>query len=102
MPLTIAGKPVTCRQVRHTIKYLRAARAGLTIRDASWLVNVAINRKAGIPDVACRKQESDYQASLYRDAARLMAITRNRVRHYQFETAEIRGRFGHLLSRYDD
>lgn len=67
-----------------------------------WLVNVAINRKAGIPDVACRKQASDHQAALYRDAGRLMAITRHRVRHYQFETAEVRRRFGHLLSRYDD
>ena len=70
-------------------------------RRLSMLINVAINRKAGIPDVACRKQESDYQTHLRRDQRRLQDI-RRRIRHYQFETAEVRRRFGHLLSRYDD
>lgn len=36
-----------------------------------------------------------------RDAHRLDDI-RRRVRVYQFERAEVKARFGHLLSRYDD
>ena len=37
------GEPMTRDQVRHRLRLL---------------INTAINRKAGIPDVACRKQET--------------------------------------------
>jgi hypothetical protein len=66
------------------------------------LLHVAINRKAGIPDIACRKQESDYQIAIARDCRRVHDKIRHRVRVYQFETAEIRARFGHLLSSRDE
>ena len=47
------------------------------------------------------KHCKDYQASLRRDQRRLVDIA-NRIRVYQFETDEVRHRFGHLLARYDD
>ncbi len=122
---TFAGKTVTISQIKATTATLRYYRAFLrsdatACRDLEqsryfdvrlskdqarerlgWLVNVAIQRKAGIPDVACRKQETDYQAGLIRDWLRLRDI-RRRVRVYQFESAEVRDRFSHLLARYDD
>lgn len=66
-----------------------------------WLVQMAINRKAGIPDRRGRKDDPDYQIKLYRDQQRLKDIARN-IRVYQFETREVKKRFSHLLSNYND
>jgi hypothetical protein len=97
----LAGKPVTAAELTGTLGLLRVLRRRGELSRLAYLVNVAINRKAGISDVACRKQDPDYQARLRRDAWRLRDIAR-RVRVYQFETPEVRDRFSHLLSRYDD
>jgi hypothetical protein len=78
-------------------------------RKLSWLVHVAINRKAGIPDAPmnhkgtyARKHLPGYQTDLRRDVYRLQDI-RRRVRVYQLSTPELAARFGHLLSsRTDD
>jgi hypothetical protein len=66
-----------------------------------WLINIAINRKAGIQDCPSRKHSARYQTSMLRDKNRLEDIA-NRIRVYQFETPEISKRFGHLLSSFDD
>ena len=58
-----------------------------------------INAKEGPYDI-WRKQMPDYQLCMARDRARLREI-RRRVRVYEFETPEMRKRFGHLLSGYD-
>lgn len=52
--------------------------------------------------IGWRKLDGEYQTRLRRDAYRVRDIVRDRVRVYQFETPEIRRRYGHLLSRYDD
>jgi hypothetical protein len=119
---TYANVTCTTQQIRATVRLLRYYRAfldsGETLcrdieggygtmshhqvkRRLPFLLHVAINRRAGIPDVACRKQESDYQVGLYRDSWRLRDIAR-RVRVYQFESQEVRRRCAHLLSSYDD
>jgi hypothetical protein len=74
----------------------------------NWLVHVAINRKAGIPDEPinhrggpARRGTSDYDSKLRRDFRRLQDI-RRRIRVYQFETTEVRQRFGDRLARYDE
>ena len=41
-------------------------------------------------------------ADLQRDARDLDQLIRLRIRCYQFRTAKMRARFGHLLSRHDD
>ena len=62
----------------------------------SFLLHVAINRKAGIPDYFGRKDDPDYQMRLRRDRNRLQDIA-NRIRVYQFENEECKSRFSHLL-----
>jgi hypothetical protein len=66
-----------------------------------YIIDVAINRKAGIPDFPHEKCHLDFQNRLRRDQQRLKDI-HNRIRVYQFETKEVQRRFSHLLSRYDD
>lgn len=122
--MTFAGKPVTRDEVRATIGLLRyyrrfiasdfeqckdpESRWGRTLtkpdaeRRLAFLVNVAINRKAGIPDVAGRKQESDYQTDLWRDHDELRRHRRERLVPWglngrRFRTPEVQRRFGHLL-----
>ncbi len=56
-----------------------------------------INLKAGISDDA---GYSDKVMRWRRDQRRLQDIN-NRIRVYQFETPEVRGRFGHLLANYE-
>ena len=68
----------------------------------AFLVNVSINRKANIPDVVGRKQESFYQDRLARDCRAVRERINHRVRVYSFDTREIRNRYRHLLSRHDD
>lgn len=71
-------------------------------RQLTDLIDVAINRKAGVPDVIGRRDESSHLISLRRDQRRLEDIRRIRLRVYQFETAEVRARFSHLLASFDD
>lgn len=71
-------------------------------RQLHWLIDVAINRKAGLPDVRDHRDTPDYLTRLRRDYWRLIDIRQRRIRVYQFETPEVRRRFKHLLSRYDD
>lgn len=69
-------------------------------RRLHLLIDVAINRKAGI---ACRDRCCDplIWVGWLRDRQRLLEIHK-RIRVYQFETEEVKKRFSHLLSRYDD
>lgn len=62
-----------------------------------WLIDVAINRRAGLPD----NDPADL-IPYWRDKQRLEDILVRRIRHYQFETVEVRNRFGHLLSAHAD
>lgn len=123
----IAGTPVTLPQVRATLKLLRYYRRFLESNSLrchhperggwlgesmskdeartrlAFLVNVAINRKAGIPDVVGRKQESDYQVQQYRDCRKVREKISRRVRiNGGFETPEIRRRYRHLLTKWED
>ena len=120
-PLTIAGKPVTRDQIRGTIGLFRhfhrflSSDATHCLIPGDWtrrkltkeqarrhldrLIDVAINRKAGIPDETYA--ECEQMTHWRRDQQRLRDIGQ-RIRVYQFETVEVRQRFGHLLSRYDD
>ncbi len=59
-----------------------------------------INLKAGEPK--WRKMDYSYQIQFVRDQYRLHDRINKRIRVYQFETREVRRRFGHLLSRYDE
>jgi len=77
---------ITKGQARHRLKYL---------------INVAINRKAGIPDVSCRKQESNYQRDLWWDAHEIRQWRRYRnvpagLHRGKFRTAEVQKRCGHI------
>jgi hypothetical protein len=100
-------------------KYLRWARAGLEAAKRGQQVKInwctvvdfkeefigALHRrisKKGGTEPRGRKTDSDYLAGLRRDQRRLHEILNSRIRHYQFETADVRGRFNHLLSSYDD
>lgn len=69
-------------------------------RRLHWLIDVAINRKAGIE---CRWRCCGplTWSGWRRDQQRLRDIHR-RIRIYQFETETVRTRFSHLLSRPDD
>jgi len=120
-PIFFAGKEVTREQVRATLSLLRYYKRFLASEEhdrcqspeqwgiyytkdqarhrVDFLINNAINRKAGIPDETYDEQE--FRHRLMRDAGRLRDIHR-RIRVYQFETEIVRSRFGHLLSRYDD
>ncbi len=119
--LMIAGATVTKSQVTATIalfryfhRFLKSdcthclipgdwTRRKLTKQEArrhlDRLIDVAINRKAGIPDETYA--ECEQMTHWRRDQQRLRDIGQ-RIRVYQFETVEVRQRFGHLLSRYDD
>lgn len=70
-------------------------------RRLQYLIDVAINRRAGVADVPTRKHEDSYQAALRRDRDRLDDI-RRRLRVYQFETDRVRQRFAHLLADRND
>jgi hypothetical protein len=77
--------------------YMNKAQAG---RRLHWLIDVAINRKAG---VECKERCCDPLTWIgwRRDQQRLQDIHR-RIRVYQFETEEVKTRFSHLLSKHDD
>jgi len=63
-----------------------------------WLINVAINRKAGVPDVPSRKYGSYYQTQLIRDIHRVRDRINHRIVVHQFETEQMQRRYRHLLS----
>jgi hypothetical protein len=49
-----------------------------------------------------RKFDQDYETSFYRDQRRVRDIILTRLRVYQFETREVRARFGHLLASHEE
>lgn len=49
-----------------------------------------------------RKWDHDYQVCLWRDQQSLWQILNLRHRVYQFETKEVRRKFGHLLAHHED
>lgn len=61
-----------------------------------------INKRGGIPDAYGRKDDWFYHDQLWRDQRAISDRTLKRVRVYQFETAEARSRFAHLLSSRED
>jgi hypothetical protein len=63
-----------------------------------WLVNVAINRKAGIPDSGRRKRDPEYLIQLRRDCSCIRNWLNHRRRFYSLETPEMRERYGHLVA----
>jgi hypothetical protein len=71
-------------------------------RELTWLINVAINRKAGMPDEPYKKCSWDYQTRLWRDQRNLHEIINRRLSVMQFETSEVSRRYAHLLSDGDD
>lgn len=72
-----------------------------TKQKLAWLINMAINRKAGIPDYPSRKHSDMYQTDLRRDYNFLIDI-KNRIIVRRFNLPEINKRFGHLLTtEYD-
>jgi hypothetical protein len=63
------------------------------------LINVAVNRRAGIPDCPSRKHDGDYQRHLRLDANEL---NHPRLRIYFLRTPELRRRFARRLIRRAD
>jgi hypothetical protein len=68
-----------------------------------WFIdglNRKINMRGGIlaERGKWRKWNQDYQGRLWRDHLRLWQIRHLRYRIYQFETEEVRSRFGYLLA----
>jgi hypothetical protein len=128
--LTYAGKPCVASQVRGTLAILRYYREflasdcekGRDPEDRHWenvitkeyarqrlafLIHVAINRKAGIPDITCRRQDAAYQHDLHKDCADIRNYRRSRIRPWglngrRFRTDVIQERFGYFLDRDDD
>jgi hypothetical protein len=90
-----------CTRAKHPSQWGDTLTKPEARRHLSMLIHVAINRKAGIPDVMCRKQESDYQVSLWRDCRAVRDRVNCRVIVRRFETAEIRRRYGHLIHEED-
>lgn len=82
---------------------VRLAWNGRALDAAQWRASFRralhrrINAKGGVMSEG-RKHSPEYQTGLVRDAERVRARLQRRVRFYQFETAEVRARLGHLLS----
>ena len=109
----------TPEQIAHASWYVRAYREALRKAHAGILIQMnwagapldesglraefitalfrRIDSKAGVIHTG-RKWQPDYQISLRRDARRVYDRVNNRVIVRQFETPEIRKRFGHLLT----
>jgi hypothetical protein len=60
-----------------------------------------INLKAGAQP-CWRKLDDRYQTELRRDADNIRRCLNHRMALHQIMTPELRGRFGHLISRWDD
>ncbi len=69
-------------------KFMSALHRRITIKGGCWPTG--------------RKADPLYETSLFRDAHRVRELLTTRIRHYQFETAEARSRFGHLLASHND
>lgn len=63
-----------------------------------YLLDVAINRRAGWPDEPCRKASAEYQHALRRDQRALAGG----ARIYAFETSAVRRRFRALECGYGE
>jgi len=65
-------------------------------RKLAWLVDVAVNRKAGVPDSCGRRDTAEHRARLSRDKRRAEA------RQYvaRFETPEANARLAHRVDRW--
>jgi len=75
-------------------------RVDYILREMRYALHARINRH--IPSFGVgRKWTYDYQLHLLRDSRRLRDIA-NRIRVYQFESAEVCARFSHLLANHDD
>lgn len=127
--ITFAGKEFTRDQITGTVKLLRYYRDfiksdkeqakdpegmwGYGVIDKSqakhrlaYLINVAINRKAGIPDVVGRKQTSDYQRDLWADCRDVNEWRRSNARwnkrpRYRLRTPEIHRYFERIWKEQD-
>ena len=72
------------------------------------LILVAILRKAGLNlplnhrGKVWRNWGCEEEIKMYRDCMAVRKRVNERIRVYQFETKEVRRRFSHLLSRYDE
>jgi hypothetical protein len=125
-----AGVGCTVEQIRGTVKLIRYYRQFIRSnyekchdptgqwasdpltkdraqRRLTSMIHLAINRKAGIPEVSGRKQESIYQLELRRDCDEIREHRRRRRRLWglngrRFRTDEIQARYGHLLADNDD
>lgn len=71
---------------------LHAMRGGLSERINAHVPGYGVGRK----------WDNDYQVRLWRDSRKVRAIQLERIRYYQFETAEANSRFSHLLTSRDD
>jgi hypothetical protein len=60
-----------------------------------------INLKAG-PEPPWRKLDPDYQRQLERDCRAIRDNRQRRIALHQIATPELKRRFGHLISRWDD
>jgi hypothetical protein len=90
------------RRLRDALFFGQTMDRDETRRWLGHIVNVAINRKAGIPDSGRRKRDPAYQIQLRRDCAYIRKWLNHRLRFYSLETPEMRRRYGHLVARYDD
>lgn len=108
--MRFAGKEVTRSQVMGTTLALREYRRKANAGDAfaagclAMILHVAINRKAGIPDVPSRKHDTQYQWDLYHDCKEIRDHLAWRRRPWglngrRWRTADIQARYGHLLER---
>lgn len=70
-------------------------------REVRRALDRRINERGGL-DQTGRKWDERYQVGLERDARALRDRLMRRVRVYQFETPELRERFGHLLADRED
>ncbi len=65
------------------------------------IIQNAINARGGI-EFKGRKFDPDYQTNLRRDQQALETIRTTRIRVYQFNTPEIKKRFGYLLANRNE
>lgn len=110
--MTAYGPPAALRATLRLLRHFQAFLASpyremrdpyawgvyLTKAQARWkltrLINMAVNRRAGIPDCPSRKHHHDYQRHLRLDANDLNTP---RLRLYRLRTRELRRRFARRL-----
>jgi hypothetical protein len=118
-PYTLTD-PANARVAKRYLSWLRTARDALgegrrvytnwsTVHKAPEsfqaelrrAIDTRINLRGGEAPKG-RKDSLDYEAQARRDQGRIHDKLRRRARVYQFETAEARRRYGHLLSSYGE